>query len=146
MELHKKVSNNSARWKSELFSAPGDTKESANGTTTNAIEGAFVSAPENALKGDGAIEGAFVSAIEDATEGSSEGTPEVLLRDSYKDAQEGAFEAYLLKPGTCQNNPKPAKTSQNETKRPKTSRKDPPKLRNDPKRPKIPKLVKYRIF
>ena len=128
MELHKKVSNNSARWKSELFSAPGDTKESANGTTTNAIEGAFV------------------SAIEDATEGSSEGTPEVLLRDSYKDAQEGAFEAYLLKPGTSQNNPKPAKTSQNETKRPKTSRKDPPKLRNDPKRPKIPKLVKYRIF
>ena len=120
MELHKKVSNNSARCKSELFSAPGDTKESANGTTTNAIE--------------------------DATEGSSEGTPEVLLRDSYKDAQEGAFEAYLLKPGTSQNNPKPAKTSQNETKRHKTSRKDPPKLRNDPKRPKIPKLVKYRIF
>ena len=43
---------------------------------------------------------------------------------------------YLLKLGTGQNDPKPAKTSQN----------DPKKLRNDLKRAKISKLKKLEFF
>ena len=50
---------------------------------------------------------------------------------------------YLLKPGTSQNDPKPAKTSRNNPKPVKTT---PEKLRNDPKRTKILKLEKSEIF
>ena len=38
---------------------------------------------------------AFGSGIENATEGSSEGTPKVVIWDLYKDAQEGAFEVQI---------------------------------------------------
>ena len=44
---------------------------------------------------DIALEGVFVSAIVDTTEGSSESTPKFVLRDLYKDAQEGAFEVKI---------------------------------------------------
>ena len=53
---------------------------------------------------------------------------------------------YLLKPGTSQNDPKPAKTTRNDPKRPKISQSTPKKLRNDSKRPTILKLGKYGIF
>ena len=45
----------------------------------------------------------------------------------------------MLKPGTSQNDQKPAETSRNE-------RKQPPKMRNDPKRPKTSKMRKSWIF
>ena len=41
--------------------------------------------------------------------------------------------SYLLKPGTSQSEPKPAKTSWNQPKQPEASRNDPQKLRNDQK-------------
>ena len=47
---------------------------------------------------------------------------------------------YLLKPGTRQNNPKPAKRTQIQAKRSKTSQNDPKKLLNNPKQPKISKF------
>ena len=50
---------------------------------------------------------------------------------------------YLLKPGTSQNDQKLAKTSRDD---PKPSITTPKKLRNHPKRPKISKLGKSRIF
>ena len=44
---------------------------------------------------DGALEGALVSATEDALEGRSEGAPKTVLRDLYKEIQECSFEVEL---------------------------------------------------
>ena len=43
----------------------------------------------------GALEGAFVSAIENANEGLSEDTPKGVPSGRYKDAQEGGFRLKL---------------------------------------------------
>ena len=44
---------------------------------------------------DGALEGALVSATEDALEGRSECAPKTVLRDLYKDVQESSFDVEL---------------------------------------------------
>ena len=53
---------------------------------------------------------------------------------------------YLLKPGTSQNDLKPAKTSRNQPKRSETSQNHTKNMRNDRKRSKISKLGKSGIF